>query len=201
MPRSDDVFASHEFVPEKDYKKEERAKLVLEVEKLMLEQEKFAHSRWWQEDALVNNRLTWLLQSQVILFAAYGLFARDKSPTGEIPVQLTSLVSVLPWLGLAISIVIVMGVRAASRAQCVLQEIYAPMGIIMGVSDITTRRGRMPGYLMPLVFVIGWGWLFKGPCGVAVFLSCSLAALLVVEQWLTFISGRRGPASQVKSVK
>lgn len=56
----------------------EARRLQFEAEKIKIEKEKMAHARWWQEDALVHNRLTWLLNSQAVLLAAYGYFYGKK---------------------------------------------------------------------------------------------------------------------------
>lgn len=181
MQSAQDLFASYHFSTS-DYKGDERAKLILETEKLFLEKERIAHSRWWQEDALVNNRLTWLLQSQVVLFAAYGFLARTD---GKVPVELKALVAALPWLGFAVCVVIALGVRAAWRAQRVLSDQYSKFGIVVGVDPITTTVGRIPGYVMPLIFAGGWGWLFKSYCGAFLSIALCLLILLLVEQWLT----------------
>jgi hypothetical protein len=135
-------------------------KLRLEREKLDLEQEKAAHARWWQEDALVNQRLTWLIQSQVILFAGYGYLVRENinsSPTPEAGV----LAEAFPWIGIAVSVLIALGIRAAWLAQKILVKDYAAKRICVGVSNITTRTGRIPAGFLPFVFIGSWGWLLN----------------------------------------
>lgn len=187
MQSANDLFSRYKFKSKKDYTEHERAKLVLEAEKLFFEKEKIAHSRWWQEDALVNNRLTWLLQSQVILFTAYGFLARGNTGN-DTPPELKALVAALPWLGLSVCIVIALGVQAAWGAQRFLGDYYAQLGISVGVHHKTTTGGRIPGYFMPSIFAGGWGWLFKGYGGLLLFLGLSWLILLCIERWLTNLS-------------
>jgi len=176
-------------ISEADYKSDERAKLVLECEKLHLEKEKLAHSRWWQEDALVNNRVTWLLQSQVILFAAYGLLAKSGPEKAISPDRLENLLAALPWLGFSIGLAITLGIHAAWTAQKVLYGLYKEQGITVGVHSVTTTAGRMPGRALPLIFAAGWGWLYRGCWGAVGFVVVSLAMVVVVD-WQTRRSSR-----------
>jgi hypothetical protein len=113
------------------------AKLALDAEKLLCDKETLAHGRWWRENSLVHNRLTWLLQSQGFLLAAYGAFARE-SPL-KAAVQLVSggvlpnpvpLGILIPVIGVAICMVIGVGIRAAWSAQQRLQDEYTRIEII-----------------------------------------------------------------------
>ena len=125
----------------------------MDERKLHLEQEKLAHSRWWQEDSLVNNRMTWLLTSQTILFAAYGVAISNGSS------RLQPLIHLLPWMALGIVIVIALGVHSAWNAQKVLQKEYEAKGIEVGVHRATTWGGRTPGWGLPIILVAGWAAL------------------------------------------
>lgn len=49
-----------------------RTSLRLELSKLQLDKEKLARDRWWKEDQLVHQRLTWLLSAHVILGTGYA---------------------------------------------------------------------------------------------------------------------------------
>ncbi|MDR4503834.1 MAG: hypothetical protein MRK01_03455 [Candidatus Scalindua sp.] len=139
----------------------ENEKLKIEKSKLNLEEEKLARSRWWHEDSLVHNRLTWLLQSQIILFAAYGWFARVARPTPK----LSALLDLLPILGISVCIVIVVSVNAAWKAQKVLSQEYAGKEFNLNVSDYTSRRGRVAGHGLPSIFLLGWAYmLYKTFC-------------------------------------
>lgn len=171
-------------ISESDYSDGERAKLIIEYEKLILEKQKIAHSRWWQEDALVNNRVTWLLQSQILLFAAYGLIARNSPVGGEFSQEFNALLAALPWLGFGIGLVITLGIHAAWSAQKVLFNLYSPQGMVVGVHDVTTTVGRIPGRALPLLFAAGWGWIRWGYFGAAIFVTLSLLVVFCVD-WLT----------------
>ncbi len=120
----------------------------------LLEYEKVARSRWWQEDSLVHNRLTWLLQSQIILFAAYGWFVRTEDPTEK----LLALTNLLPVIGLLICLIIAISVSAAWKAQEVLVKEYSGK-FILGVSDSTTKSGRIAGKWLPIIFGVSWAYL------------------------------------------
>lgn len=180
---------------------------MLELE-LKLKITEHARERWWHEDSLVHNRLTWLLQSQVILFASYGLIARimvkftekdivhlsnmessesvkpsinnelsDKITTElnqDALLNLDALLNALPWMGLAICLIIYISVNAAWEAQRKLQDEYST--IQLGVHEKTSIGGRISGYCLPLIFFLGWGWLLKGGWGM---LTCILFAVLI----------------------
>lgn len=178
----------------------ETKKIQLESEKLILETTRTAHSRWWQEDALVHNRLTWLLHSQTVLIATYGYFHSKKqeaksssnlmidlnasqqvlnglgnrenivlSGVGRVSVIKSDqqrkegdndTIDIVPWVGFLICIVIFFGVHAARTAQRYLKKEYAEKRIGVGVTDETSRGGMLTSYLIPLVFIFGWGYVF-----------------------------------------
>ena len=129
-----------------------------EGKKHKLEVEKHAHARWWQEDTLVNNRITWLLQSQILLIAVYGLFARLPSKSAE-TLELEQLLAMLPFLGFSICLVISIGIHAAWEAQRILKDHYLKQEIEIGVHNATNWGGKITGYMLPLVFAGGWGWV------------------------------------------
>ncbi|MCX7099459.1 MAG: hypothetical protein NTV43_16315 [Methylococcales bacterium] len=185
MPKAKDLFSDYKFDSKEDYTKNEYAKLVFEAEKIFIEKRKFAHARWWQEDSLVNNRLTWLLTSQSFLFAGYGFIARGgPNPNCPVPEQVDALINVLPWLGLSVCIVIALAIRAAWQAQHILGDKYwEELKITIGVDDRTNSAGRMPGSLLPLIFGSCWGWLFFDFWGLLLFLSLSLTIPSCLEIW------------------
>jgi hypothetical protein len=163
------IFNKYDFDKDDHYTASEYAKLVLEAEKIFIEKRKLAHARWWQEDSLVNNRLTWLLTSQSFLFAGYGFIARA-SHTNLTPEQ-QALIKALPWLGLSICIVIALAIKAAWDAQGILESRYCDeLRIKVGVDDETNSAGRIPGSLLPVIFVCCWGWLSSGFVGLTLFL-------------------------------
>ena len=64
------------------------------------------------EDSLINNRLTWLLAIQGLLFTAYGLSIREATRTAD----LVSLISLLKILGILTSFLGFTGILAAVLA-------------------------------------------------------------------------------------
>lgn len=149
----------------------------LEHRKLALEQEKAAHARWWQEDTLVNQRLTWLLQSQGLLFAGYGLLVtRGPGENGS-----DALKAALPWIGISVSSLISIGISAAWRAQEMLKARYSQDGVQVGVSSLTTRSGRLPAGILPFVFIAGWGWVLCSLLGTISVLVGSAALIFVTK--------------------
>src|SRR6185312_17423895 len=62
--------------------------LELEREKLDFERECHARDRWWQEDRLINQRLTWLLTSHGVIGAGYAWL---KHRISEIHVEVVGL--------------------------------------------------------------------------------------------------------------
>lgn len=138
------------------------------------EQWKTARERWIYEDALVNQRMIWLLQSQGLLFAAYGLVAKSvfdgklaaasgspgMSGTAELAEPLRRVFSLIPLLGIGMSIAIALGVFAAWSAQERVGRDFARHSQVpVGVSKETTFLGRLTAVLLPLFFVSGWIYL------------------------------------------
>ncbi|MGD8781633.1 MAG: hypothetical protein PVH88_22035 [Ignavibacteria bacterium] len=146
----------------------------IELEKLKLEREKLARSRWRQKDNLVDNRLTWLLQSQVILFAAFGWLATEQ-PTGKLEL----LTEILPLVGGLVCLVISISVNSAWQAQKIL--IKENTEFTLGVSKITSFFGHMAGYGLPLIFLFGWGWIFSGYIGIIFFTGVGIMVLLIMN--------------------
>lgn len=138
------------------------------------EQWKTARERWVHEDALVNQRMTWLLHSQGLLFAAYGLVAKSvfdgKLATAsgapatpgaaELAEPLRRVFSLIPVLGIGTCIAIALGVFAAWSAQERVGRDFARSSRVpVGVSKETTFLGRLTAVLLPLFFVSGWIYL------------------------------------------
>lgn len=174
------------------------AKALLEAEKLDLEDERSARARWWHEDNLVNQRLTWLLQSQVLLFAGYGVLVRGEVSASD-PEKAVALIRALPVIGLLVGILIALGIRAAWFAQEKLQESYGER-IHLGVCEQTTQIGRLPAGYLPFVFIASWGWLLGSGVGllgsaIGLFIAPAVAIGVVrkLEQILERVSvGKSG---------
>ena len=126
------------------------------------------------EHALINRKVTWLLTSQTLLFAALGLMLDAESIT---------LLRIIAGVGLAISITIAFalwGNMAAKRyvhsdyvdyLQSVRQrswppprgeQMYTALGapkanrFEFGVRTWTTYHSMAMDLLVPLIFIVGW---------------------------------------------
>lgn len=112
------------------------------------------------EDELINQRLTWLLQSQALLFAGYALILTSNNA------QLLAR----PFLvvGIVTATIILVGIIAATIA---IHYIWCdskkdddgnpiPNGSAdwkpLGVRGWTTRMGLATALALPLVFIFGW---------------------------------------------
>ena len=137
-------------------------KLAIEQRKLALELEKNARARWWHEDGLVNHRLSWLLVSQALLFAAFGSLSKPLVPGGSQPaIVFTEATRLIPLIGIAIAAMILVATVAACWAQYKLKMEYKNQipGFELGVSTATTLLGWSPSILIPVAFAASWAWL------------------------------------------
>jgi hypothetical protein len=130
---------------------------------LRMERYKIELSRWFNEDALVNQRLTWLLASQALLFAAYGgIASKVLAVTCATEVMAATLLSVIPiitWIGRSFAVVILAGIVAAIMAQLHLHRTWTPRPAQLGVSTPTTLIGWGTCVLVPIIFLGAWCWL------------------------------------------
>lgn len=114
------------------------------------------------EHELINRRLTWLLTSQTILFAALALLlTTDVSPDAEkLSVYLKSLKNIISFLGKAISISILFGVLMGFMAKIMLWCDYNKEHPInerpLGVRTTISFLAFIPDVLIPLAFIIAW---------------------------------------------
>ena len=128
-----------------------------ETSKPELEQQKVDLSRWFNEDTLVNQRLTWLLVSQALLFAAYGTVAtKAMDACKEKAAYLFSILSVISVAGPILAAVVLVGIAAATTAQFILYKSGVPPTQRMGVSTPTTLVGWSTALLIPLIFIVAW---------------------------------------------
>ena len=109
------------------------------------------------EDELINQRLTWLLTSQALLFAGYAvLVTKDKEKDKGLmaPEQFQAVLDWLPRLGMTISALILIGIIGAIIASLMLVKRYERPH--PGVSWVTTIFGWIPAVLFPIVFIVVW---------------------------------------------
>lgn len=101
------------------------------------------------EHELIDRRLTWLLTSESILFAAFG-FGLDKSP---------AFLSVIAAVGLAISAAVFLGVTASLRAKYYIwRDFRVPPyeNEPFWVRTPLTYLGMIPDLSLPVIFAIAW---------------------------------------------
>jgi len=111
------------------------------------ENEYFERLRFKHE--LINRRLTWLLSSQTILFAAYGVALGTAQPgKAEIFLKVTAI------SGAAIACLILIGVIAGILAKrTVWKDSHTEQ---FGVRTPITYLALIPDTLLPVVFAIAW---------------------------------------------
>jgi len=119
------------------------------------------------EHQLINNRMTWLLTSQSLLFAAFAL-ASTKTPNqlalNEPVNHLSNLLNTIPVVGTSVSIIILVGIIASYlgkfRARKVYYEETGQM-VPVGVNTTITVTAMISEMLLAVVFVIAWIYIFQ----------------------------------------
>lgn len=112
------------------------------------------------EHELLNRRVTWLLTSQTILFAAYGLSFGEKIDIDSAE----KFRSVVPFLGIVISLVIWLGINAAFFAKVTAlkdfnrkaEKVENGEKETLGVRSWITVMGYIPDFCIPLIFIYAW---------------------------------------------
>lgn len=114
------------------------------------------------EHELINRRVTWLLTSQSIFFATYG-FVYEKTPTATATVT-ASFLKTLSVIGATTSMLCLVGILASFAAKfCTWKKLqknpkyeYEPFGVNTPITFI----GFIPDFTLPIVFIIGWRFLY-----------------------------------------
>ena len=101
------------------------------------------------EHELLNRRITWLLTSQTILFAAYGLADKHLD-------NYQDFAKVIPCLGLILSIAILIGIVAAICAKTFTWLDHKDEHPEFGVRTWITVIGLAPDLFLPILFSYGW---------------------------------------------
>lgn len=133
------------------------------------------------EQHLLNHRITWNLAVQGFLFATYGFCVQklveipnlnvnpdDQRVRHEAIVQMTHLMTIIPWVGFLLSLCVWFAVIGAMFALKNLRqewdhkieknlphEIYLPNPAGGGASK-AIPLGYLPPFFIPLVFAIAW---------------------------------------------
>ena len=101
------------------------------------------------EHELLNRRVTWLLTSQTILFAAYGLADKDDP-------KIYKFVETIPCIGLILSIAIFVGIIASIAAKTTIWLDHKDEYPEFGVRTWITIMGLTPDFFLPILFSFGW---------------------------------------------
>jgi hypothetical protein len=123
--------------------------------------------QWTHEDKLINHRLGWLMNSQTILFAVYGVLLGAKVPGTSVPfdnnllIQIPSMLKLIVKLGCITSLLLWLSVLAAVMALNALRKHAG------GQNDPRPLNpGALSFYLgiisplgLPLVFCAAWLYL------------------------------------------
>jgi hypothetical protein len=128
----------------------------------MDKQEKY-EQRLQFEHELINRRLTWLLTSQSILFAALA-FVIEKEGMAPLQNEFSKIISVLGIsIALAILIGVIMGIAAKVTAwreynsKIIPPEDKKPLGVHTWITSIAF----IPDIFMPIAFAVAWYCIFK----------------------------------------
>jgi hypothetical protein len=105
------------------------------------------------EHDLLNQRITWLLSSQTILFAAYGFTVSAKDPLA------TNFQKVIAGSGAIAAALMFIGILAGVHAKRAVWRDYKdyheprqPWGVRTGA----TWAGLVPDIFLPVLFVVAW---------------------------------------------
>ncbi len=110
--------------------------------------------KWVHEDNLVNHRLTWLLVSQTLMFAGYGVLldSLGRCPSPSQASHIRRLLTYLPFFGIATSLLILGGIVAAVWALIILRRRNAGLDVYRW----TTVLSFLASIGLPVVFAIAW---------------------------------------------
>lgn len=121
------------------------------------EERKVLLQRWFNEDSLINQRLTWLLLAQGLLFAAYGTLATKFLDSGGEKAKFAlELIESIKLFGILFSSTILIGIVAAIAAQMILYFQHKQPGEEIGVHTFTTIAGWLTGVAVPVIFIFAW---------------------------------------------
>jgi hypothetical protein len=124
------------------------------------------------EHQLIDRKTTWLLTSEAILFAAYGVTFRSGETVGEV----STFRSAVGWAGLAIAAACFIGVLAVVNSKRLWWRMYANLfddrsnwghapepfssrKVPWGPSTANTLATLVPDMVTPIVFIVAWSYL------------------------------------------
>ena len=119
------------------------------------------------EHKLINNRMTWLLTSQSLLFTAFAL-ASTKAPNELASTEplndLGFLLNTIPLVGASVSIIILVGIIASYLGKFKARKIYQQESgekVPVGVNTSITVTAMLSEMSLALVFVVAWIHIFQ----------------------------------------
>ena len=120
--------------------------------------------KWVHEDNLINHRLNWLIMTQTILFAAYGLLLgtgaeqQIEQQISKYQNQIDRVIEALPIIGILVSFLILLGIVGAVGAMYELRKSRTAQVEKMDIDTAlwTSILGQVTGVLMPVAFIGGW---------------------------------------------
>ena len=148
-----------------------------------LDEQERAHEAWSDHESrqefehqLIDRKTTWLITTQTILFAAYGVTFRGGAAAGDV----RDFRTVVSWVGIAIAAAVFVGVLAlinskriawkdyrkyfkdptasSDEARVALPEpVKAPLQ--WGVRTPNTCIALLPDLVLPIVFILAWASL------------------------------------------
>jgi uncharacterized membrane protein len=108
--------------------------------------------KWVHEDDLLNHRVTWLLLSQTLLFAAYGVcLAAPTDP--KFPQEIERLVAVIPLLGITLAVAVSAAIASAYFAQKSLEHLAVEP---LSVPSVHNWVGHSSILVYPVFFILAW---------------------------------------------
>ncbi len=110
--------------------------------------------KWVHEDNLVDHRLTWLLVSQTLMFAGYGVLLDSlaRCPSANQASHIKRLLTYLPVFGIVTSLLILGSIAAALWAMIILRKRNPDLDVYRGA----TVLGSLASIGLPLVFAFAW---------------------------------------------
>jgi hypothetical protein len=111
--------------------------------------------KWVQEDNLLDQRVTWLLLSQTILFAAYCVMMQIPKDSPHVN-KAAKLLAWFPLFGIALTCIISIAIVAAVSAQQQIKTYPDSKRFNVYVGGGLTWLGYIPPIALPVLFIVAW---------------------------------------------
>lgn len=117
------------------------------------EQQKFEHE-------LIDRKVSWLLTSQTVLFAAYGLsFSGGYGETEDVIARRAALQETLEAVGLSLAVIATVGVSVHTISKIATWHQYkrgSSSELTWGPATANTALGAFADIMVPLAFAAAW---------------------------------------------